>query len=36
MFKPVKPHFALARAVLGDLVDGEHFFNCASGDIIYA
>lgn len=34
-FGPVKPYFDLVRGALGDLVDGEHFFDCAAGDIVY-
>ena len=35
VFKPVKPYFDLVRGALGELVDGEHFFDCASDDIVY-
>ncbi|MDR3390576.1 MAG: hypothetical protein P4L77_02490 [Sulfuriferula sp.] len=34
-FNPVKPYFDLVRGALGDLVDGEHFFDSASDDIVY-
>lgn len=34
-FLPVKPYFDLVRGALGDLVDGEHFFDCAADDIVY-
>jgi len=34
-FKPVKPYFDLVRGALGDLVDGEHFFDCAADGIVY-
>ena len=34
-FKPAQPYFDLVRGVLGDLVDGEHFFDCADDDIVY-
>ena len=34
-FKPVKPYCDLVRAALGDLVDGEHFFDCTAEDIVY-
>jgi len=34
-FKPVKPYFDLVRGTLGDLVDGEHFFDCVSEKIVY-
>ena len=33
--KPVKPYFDLVRGALGDLVDGEHFFDCVSEKIVY-
>jgi ketosteroid isomerase-like protein len=35
VFNPVKPYFDLVRGALGDLVDGEHFFDSASDDIAY-
>jgi ketosteroid isomerase-like protein len=35
VFNPVKPYFDLVRGALGDLVDGEHFFDSAADDIIY-
>jgi uncharacterized protein len=35
IFKPVKPYFDLVRGALGDLVEGAHFFGCASDDIVY-
>lgn len=34
-FKPAKPYFDLVRGALGDLVDGEHFFDCVSEKIVY-
>ena len=34
-YKPVKPYFDLVRGALGDLVDGEHFFDCVSEKIVY-
>jgi uncharacterized protein len=34
-YKPVSPYFDLVRGALGVLVDGEHFFDCASDDIVY-
>lgn len=34
-YKPVKPYFDLVRGALGDLVDGEHFFDCVSENIVY-
>ncbi len=35
IFKPVRPYFDLVRGALGQLVDGEHFFDCVAGDIVY-
>jgi ketosteroid isomerase-like protein len=35
IYKPVKPYFDLVRGALGTFVDGEHFFDCVSEDIIY-
>ena len=29
------PYFNLVRGALGDLVDGEHFFDVVSGDVVY-
>ena len=34
-FNPVKPYFDLVRSALGDRVQGEHFFDCASDNIVY-
>jgi ketosteroid isomerase-like protein len=34
-YKPVKPYCDLVRSALGDSVDGEHFFDCVSDDIVY-
>jgi ketosteroid isomerase-like protein len=34
-FKPVKPYFDLVRGALGELVDGDHFFDSAADDIVY-
>ncbi len=31
----VKPYFDLVRGALGDLVDGEHFFDVVSDDVVY-
>jgi hypothetical protein len=33
-YKPVSPYFDLVRGALGVLVDGEHFFDCVSDDIV--
>jgi uncharacterized protein len=35
IYKAVKPYFDLVRSALGDLVDGEHFFDCVSEEIVY-
>ncbi len=35
IYKPVRPYFDLVRGALGDLVDGEHFFDCVADDIAY-
>jgi ketosteroid isomerase-like protein len=29
------PYFALVRGALGDLVDGEHFFDIVADDVVY-
>jgi ketosteroid isomerase-like protein len=34
-FEPVRPYFDLVRGALGDLVDGEHFFDCVLDKIVY-
>src|ERR1700691_5109210 len=34
-YKPAEPYFNLVRGALGDLVDGEHFFDMVADDIIY-
>ncbi|WP_033577356.1 nuclear transport factor 2 family protein [Dickeya chrysanthemi] len=34
-FLPAKPYFDLVRGALGDLVDGEHFFDIVTDDTIY-
>jgi ketosteroid isomerase-like protein len=34
-YEPVRPYFDMVRGALGNLVDGEHFFDCASDDIVY-
>ncbi len=34
-FAAAKPYFDLVRGALGDLVDGEHFFDIVSDDVIY-
>jgi uncharacterized protein len=35
IYKPVSPYFDLVRGALGARVDGEHFFDCVSDDIVY-
>jgi uncharacterized protein len=35
IFKSGEPYFDLVRGALGDLVDGEHFFDCVSEKIVY-
>jgi ketosteroid isomerase-like protein len=34
-YKPADPYFNLVRGALGDLVDGEHFFDIVSDDTVY-
>ena len=34
-YEPAKPYFDLVRGALGDLVDGEHFFDIVADDVIY-
>jgi uncharacterized protein len=34
-YKNAKPYFDLVRTALGDLVDGEHFFDIITGDVVY-
>jgi ketosteroid isomerase-like protein len=34
-YQPVSPYFDLVRGALGTRVDGAHFFDCVSDDIIY-
>ena len=29
------PYFELVRGALGDLVDGEHFFDVVANDVVY-
>lgn len=35
IYRSSKPYFDLVRGALGDLVEGEHFFDCVANDIIY-
>jgi hypothetical protein len=30
-----EPYFHMVRGALGDLVDGEHFFDIVADDVIY-
>jgi ketosteroid isomerase-like protein len=34
-YENVKPYFDLVRGALGDLIDGEHFFDVVSNDVAY-
>ena len=34
-YEPAAPYFDLVREALGDLVDGEHFFDIVNEDTIY-
>jgi ketosteroid isomerase-like protein len=34
-YEAVKPYFDLVRGALGDLVDGEHFFDIVTDDVVY-
>jgi uncharacterized protein len=34
-YEAARPYFELVRGALGDLVDGEHFFDIVSDDIVY-
>ena len=34
-YKAADPYFSLVRRALGDLVDGEHFFDIVADDVIY-
>ena len=35
VYRPAKPYFDLVRGALGDLVEGEHFFDVVAEDIVY-
>jgi ketosteroid isomerase-like protein len=35
VYKAVNPYFDLVRRALGDLVDGEHFFDIVADSIVY-
>src|SRR5271156_912852 len=34
-YEAADPYFDLVRGALGDLVDGEHFFDIVTDDIVY-
>jgi len=34
-FEPAAPYFNLVRGALGDLVDGIHFFDAVTADVVY-
>jgi uncharacterized protein len=34
-YVPAAPYFDLVRGALGDLVDGEHFFDIVTDDVVY-
>jgi ketosteroid isomerase-like protein len=34
-YKASRPYFELVRGALGDLVDGEHFFDIVTDDVVY-
>jgi ketosteroid isomerase-like protein len=34
-YEPAKPYFDLVRRALGNLVDGEHFFDIITDDVVY-
>jgi ketosteroid isomerase-like protein len=34
-YKGADPYFNLVRGALGDLVDGEHFFDIVTDDVVY-
>jgi ketosteroid isomerase-like protein len=34
-YEPASPYFALVRGALGELVDGEHFFDIVADDVVY-
>ena len=35
VYKAASPYFELVRRAVGDLVDGKHFFDIVSEDIVY-
>ena len=34
-YEGAEPYFGLVRGALGDLVDGEHFFDIVADDVVY-
>jgi uncharacterized protein len=34
-YRPAAPYFDLVRRALGDLVEGEHFFDIVADDVVY-
>jgi ketosteroid isomerase-like protein len=34
-YEAAKPYFDLVRGALGDMVDGEHFFDIVTDDVVY-
>jgi len=34
-YKAAAPYFNLVRRALGDVVDGEHFFDIVTDDVVY-
>src|SRR6201997_4680261 len=34
-YQGAEPYFNLVRGALGDLVDGEHFFDVVTDDVVY-
>jgi hypothetical protein len=34
-YRPAAPYFDLVRRALGDLVEGEHFFDIVTDDVVY-
>jgi ketosteroid isomerase-like protein len=35
VYEAARPYFELVRGALGDLVDGEHFFDIVTDDVVY-
>lgn len=34
-YNPARPYFELVRGALGEFVDGEHFFDIVTDDVVY-